>query len=328
MPITGLPRITLGQLPTPVEDMPRLSAALGGPTLLIKRDDQTGLATGGNKTRKLEFIIGRALEEGRDTLVTLGSVQSNHCRQTAAAAARYGLECIIVLKGHPPARWVGNLLLDDILGAKVVFARDEDRETVAERVTREAEASGRRPLLIPLGASNEVGALGFVSAMEELASQLDAAGLDLDRVFFASSSGGTQAGLCLGASVLGLAGRLEAISVDQERASLQEKVLGIASAAADMLGRGEKLDPADVVVHDDYRGEGYAVMGEAEKEAIRLVARTEGILLDPVYTGRAMAGMIDLIRRGELQESETILFWHTGGSAALHAYADDLTTEK
>ena len=319
-----LPRIPLGYLPTPLEELPRLTRALGGPHLLIKRDDQTGLATGGNKTRKLEFAVADALDQGADTLITMGGVQSNHTRQTAAAAARCGLRCVVVLRGHAPAVWNGNLLLDHLLGAQVVFSGNRTREAVAEEVASQARAAGSRPYLIPVGASNAVGAVGFVAALEELDAQAKARALRVDRVVFASSSFGTQAGLCVGAKAVGFRGQLAAIAIDSRRDVLQAGVAAIATATIRRLGWAMAFGAAEVVAYDGYLGAGYAVMGEPEREAISLVARTEGILLDPVYTGRAMAGLIDLIRTGVFGKDETIVFWHTGGAAALFAYADEL----
>ena len=319
-----LPRIRLAYLPTPLEELPRLTKALGGPRLYIKRDDQTGLAGGGNKARKLEFSVAEALRQGADTLITLGGVQSNHCRQTAAAAARCGLRCIVVLRGHAPATSNGNLLLDYLLGAQVVFSGDRTREAVAEDVAKEQRAAGHRPHLIPVGASNEIGAVGFVAAIEELDSQLKEQRLNVDHVVFASSSFGTQAGLCVGAKAIGFAPQIAAIAIDSSRAELQAGVAALADATTRRLGLKLTFTPDEFVAYDGYLGAGYAIMGDPEKEAISLVARTEGILLDPVYTGRAMAGLIDLIRKGEFGKDETIVFWHTGGSAALYAFADQL----
>jgi len=319
-----LPRRRLGHLPTPLHELPRLTRALGGPRLLVKRDDQTGLATGGNKTRKLEFSVAEALRQSADTLVTMGGVQSNHARQTAAAASVCGLGCVLVLRGHPPAAANGNLLLDDLLGAEVVFSGDRTREETAERVVAEARATGRRPYLIPVGASDEFGAVGYVAALEELVRQLEEQRLRVDRIVFASSSFGTQAGLCVGAKALGFRAELAAIAIDSTRPELQAGVAALATRTARHMGLELSFAPDEVVGHDAYLGAGYAVLGEPEREAIRLVARQEGILLDPVYTGRAMAGLIDLVRKGEFGKGETVLFWHTGGSAALFAYADDL----
>lgn len=322
-----LPRVRLGYLPTPLDEMPRLSRVLGGPRLLVKRDDQTGLATGGNKTRKLEFSVAEALRRGADTLVTMGGVQSNHVRQTAAAAAIHGLRCVVVLRGQAPAHATGNLLLDHLLGAKVVFSGEQTREQVAEAVMAEEQAAGRRPYLIPVGASDEFGAPGFVAAIEEVDLQLKERGLHVDRVVFASSSFGTQAGMCVGAKALGFRPQIAAVAIDSSRGEVQAGVADIAARTARRLGIEASIAPGEVVVYDGYLGGGYAVMGEPEREAIQLTARQEGILLDPVYTGRAMAGLIDLVRRGEFARDETILFWHTGGAAALYAYADGLMRE-
>jgi D-cysteine desulfhydrase family pyridoxal phosphate-dependent enzyme len=319
-----LPRLHFSHLPTPLEELPRLTQALGGPRMFVKRDDQTGLASGGNKARKLEFSVAEALRMKADTLITMGGVQSNHCRQTAAAAARYGLRCILVLSGSAPAAWNGNLLLNRLLGAQVVFSGERTREVVAEEVAAGEQAAGKHPYLIPVGASDAVGAAGFAAAIEELDGQLKARRLHADRVVFASSSAGTQAGLCVGAKAVGFPGQLAAIAIDSRRETLQADVIAITAPLIRRLGLEISLAPDEVTAFDDYLGEGYAVMGEPEKEAIYLTARYEGILLDPVYTGRAMAGLIDLIRRGEIGKDETVVFWHTGGYAALFAYAEQL----
>ena len=319
-----LPRVPLAQLPTPLHEMPRLTRALGGPRLLIKRDDQTGLALGGNKTRKLEFSLGEALRQGADTLVTLGAVQSNHARQTAAAAAAHGLRCLLVLRGDPPLVPNGNLLLDHLLGARVVFTGARDREIVARELVAAEIGAGHRPYLIPIGASDEIGAAGYVAALEELTGQLDEMGVRPDRLVLASSSFGTQAGLCVGAKALGFSAQIAAVAIDSPRAELQAGVAAIAAPLAVRLGLEVSVTPGEVIGHDGYLGDGYAIMGQPEREAIALLARHEGILLDPVYTGRAMAGLIDLIRRREFGAGETIVFWHTGGSPALFAYADEL----
>lgn len=320
-----VPRIRLAELPTPIEELPRLSKALGGPRLLVKRDDLTGLAGGGNKTRKLEFSVGEALARGADTLVTLGAVQSNHARQTAAAAARCGLRCVLVLGGAAPGGAArGNLLLDRLLGAEVVFTGSRTREEVAGEVIAAERAAGRRPFLIPVGASDEIGAVGFVAAAEELAAQLEVQRLTVDRIVVASSSYGTQAGLCLGARALGLSAQIAGIAIDSTRAEVQAGVADLAGRTARRLLLDVPVDPEDVVAFDGYLGGGYAVLGDPEREAIRLAARQEGLLLDPVYTGRAMAGLVDLVRRGTFGAGETLLFWHTGGTPALDAYAEGL----
>ena len=319
-----LPRVSLGFFPTPLEEMPRLAQLLGGPRLWIKRDDQTGLATGGNKTRKLEFSVAEALAQKAETLVTVGAVQSNHCRQTAAAAARYGLKCVLVIRGHAPENVTGNLLLDHLLGARIVFSGDRSREAAAEDVLAELKVSGATPYFIPVGASNAVGAIGFVAGMEELYHQLEALDLRADRIVFASSSAGTQAGLCVGAKMLGFRGQITGISIDSTRQALREEVAHIAAGVIQRLKVKMAFGPEEVVAYDGYLGAGYSIMGEPEREAVELAARYEGLLLDPVYTGRAMAGLIDLIRKGEFAKDENIIFWHTGGAAALYAYANQL----
>src|SRR5207253_1106481 len=247
-----------------------------------------------------------AVRQGADTLVTLGAVQSNHARQTAAAAAACGLRCVIVLRGHAPAVATGNLLLDHLLGARIVFSGERAPEQVAEDVVAAETAAGRRTYRIPVGGSDEVGAAGFVAALEELKGQLDELRLRVDRVVFASSSFGTQAGLCVGAKALGFQAQLAGIAIDSTREELQAAVAGIAARLADRIGQPRSVAPEDVVGYDAYLGGGYAVLGQPEREAIQLAARHEGILLDPVYTGRAMAGLVDLVRRGEFRADETI----------------------
>ncbi len=317
-------RVPLAYLPTPIERLDRLSKHLGGPEIWIKRDDQTGLATGGNKTRKLEFLAADALAQGADHLVTTGAPQSNHARQTAAAAARLGLGCSLVLRGTKPGNTTGNLLLDELLGAHVYWSDSRDCSEPIAHVLAELRAIGRKPYLIPLGGSNVIGATGYVLAMRELLDQMAADRLNFDFIVFASSSGGTQAGVVLGARVFGYRGTVLGISVDHPAEAMQTQVAALATATATHLGL-ETLSVADLVnVNDDYLGEGYARVGETEREAIKMMAQMEGILLDPVYTGRAFGGLIDLIRWGAFTRSQRVLFWHTGGTAALPAFAERL----
>jgi D-cysteine desulfhydrase family pyridoxal phosphate-dependent enzyme len=327
----NLPRLPIAHLPTPLEPLPRLSAELG-PRIFIKRDDQTGLAGGGNKTRKLEFLVADALEKKADTLITVGAPQSNHARQTAAAAAKFGLRCILVLRGDAPTDMTGNLLLDHLLGAQVIWSGKRSREEVMEEVADEEKAAGRHPYPVPLGGSTPLGAAAYALAMVELKEQIDAMRGQgefetrpyFDRIIFASSSGGTQAGLVVGAGMTGFRGEVSGISVDEDMETLQSTVARIATETATLLGQPCAYSPQDISANTDYLGAGYAIMGKPEREAIELFAQTEGILVDPVYTGRAAAGMIDLIRRGVIGKQETILFWHTGGTPALWAYADQL----
>jgi len=339
MNLKELPRVSLAHLPTPIEELPRLSRELGGPRLLVKRDDQTGLATGGNKTRKLEFLIADALAQRADRVVTAGAAQSNHCRQTAAAAARLGLACTLVLGGDPPDIPDGNLLLDQLLGAQIYWTGPDRRGERLEEVVAELRADECRPYLIPYGGSNAVGATGYVAAMQELSDQLATQQRvaqypqgaqypqSIDRIVIASSSGGPQAGLVVGARMVGFSGQIIGVAIDKGEAGSEPypvHLARLANATAARVGLDADFTPDDFVVNQDYLGEGYGVVGELEREAIHLVARLEGLLLDPVYTGRAMGALIDMIRRGIFSSDETVLFWHTGGAPALFAYANTL----
>ena len=310
-----IPRLRFAHLPTPIEALPRLSEVLNGPRLLVKRDDQTGLAFGGNKTRKLEFLVAEAQDQGADTLITAGALQSNHCRQTAAAAARFGFDCMLVLVGEPPAQVSANLLLDQLFGAKIIWTEKPQRDAALLETFEKTIAQGRKPYLVPYGGSNPTGALGYAFAMEELIGQ----NVKTDWSVFASSSGGTQAGLVLGARVFGYSGKVLGISVDEPQHDLQVRVAKLASETSERLGPRIDFAADEILVNADYCASGYGVLTEAEREAIRLFAKYEGLLLDPVYTGRAAAGLIDLIRKGFFKKDETVLFWHTGGQPALFA---------
>jgi D-cysteine desulfhydrase family pyridoxal phosphate-dependent enzyme len=295
--------------------MPRLSAALAGPRLLVKRDDQTGLAFGGNKARKLEFLLAEAQSNGAKTLITAGAVQSNHCRQTAAAAARHGFDCILVLAGEPPEKASANYLLDQLLGAEIIWGAWETRHQNLQDAFNQAWQEGRRPYLVPYGGSSPTGAASYAYAIQEILAQ----DVRPDWIVFASSSGGTQAGIVAGARLFGFEGRVLGISIDEPQAELQARVAGLASEVADRLGREITFEAGDVLVNADYAAPGYGVLTERENEAIRLFAQNEGLLLDPVYTGRAAAGLIDLIRKRFFKPEEQVLFWHTGGTPALFA---------
>lgn len=310
-----IPRIRIANLPTPVEMLPNLSARLGGPRIMIKRDDLTGLALGGNKIRKLEYLLAEAQANNAKTLITTGAMQSNHCRQTAAVAAKFHLACILVLVGEEPPAASGNYLLDRLLGAEIVWCKREERDACLKATFDSAWAAGRRPYLIPYGGSSPVGAVAYSQAMQELAGQ----NVKPDWIVFPTSSGGTQAGMVLGARKTSFAGRILGISVDEPAAVFGPRVADLAGEAADRLGEKETFNPADVLVNDDYIGGGYGVFSSLEREAIQLFAATEGVLLDPVYTGRAAGGMIDLIRNGFFAPTDTVLFWHTGGTPAIFA---------
>jgi D-cysteine desulfhydrase family pyridoxal phosphate-dependent enzyme len=310
-----IPRLRFAHLPTPIETLPRLTEALNGPRLLIKRDDQTGLAFGGNKTRKLEFLVAEAQARGADTLLTAGALQSNHCRQTAAAAAKFGFNCILVLVGQPPVQASANLLLDHLFGAETIWVEKSRREAVLQETFEQVSAQGRKPYLVPYGGSSPTGALGYVFAMEEYVGQK----VEADWIVFASSSGGTQAGLVLGRRLFGYQGKVLGISIDEPQRILQEGVAALASETSERLGPRLEFSPGEVLVNADYAAPGYGVLTGAEREAVSLFARYEGLLLDPVYTGRAAAGLIDLVRKGFFKKDETVLFWHTGGQPALFA---------
>ncbi len=328
MHIEQHPHVALGFFPTPLHPLPRLSALLGGPRILIKRDDQTGLAFGGNKTRKLEYLIADAKSKGCDTLITAGAAQSNHCRQTAAAAASTGMDCHLVLGGQKPDDTPnGNLLLDKLLGAEIHWSGDLRKGERIPELEEQLKHAGRRPYAVPYGGSNTIGAMGFVRAVGELTSQLETLDEHITHSLFASSSGGTQAGLIVGKERYGLTGRLIGIGIDKGEAGdepFDQHVLSLAEATARQLDLKHMPSTDDVIIRNEFLGEGYGIVGEAEREAIRLTATTEGILLDPVYTGRAMAGLIAMIRSGELSATDTVLFWHTGGAPALFSYAADL----
>jgi D-cysteine desulfhydrase family pyridoxal phosphate-dependent enzyme len=300
--------------------MPHFSAWLGGPQIWVKRDDHTGLAFGGNKTRKLEYLIAEAESHGAGMVLTRGAIQSNHCRQTAAAAARSQLACRLVLTGHPPQDTTGNTLLDHLVGAEIIWSEDDDPQDRLDQAFQEAWEAGARPYLIPYGGSSPLGVVGYVEAMRELAQQ----DLSFDRMILASSSGGTQAGLLVGAQSVNYQGQISGISVDLTSQPLQERIAALATQTAELLDLDHKFTPQDVSIDDGYLGQGYGVMGSVEKEAILASAEHEGLLLDPVYTGRAMAGLIGQVRKGEIKPDERILFWHTGGTPALFAYRSEL----
>ncbi|MCC7416628.1 MAG: D-cysteine desulfhydrase family protein [Acidobacteria bacterium] len=304
--------------PTPLEAVPRLSTLLGGgPRLLVKRDDAIAFGFGGHKVRKLAFVAAAALAERADTLITAGGVQSNHARVTAAAAARLGLRAVLVVNGVEPERRTANALLDALLGAEIDYvAAPADRGPrmleIADRLRRE----GRRPYVIPVGASTPLGALGYVAAMLELLDQLPAAP---DAIVHASSSGGTQAGLVAAARLLGLPLRIVGVSADQPAAMLQADVRAIVSGIGELLKASpEQVERgAAIDVDDRFVGDGYGIPTPASREAIELAARTEALFLDPTYTAKAMAGLIALVRQGRLTDRQTVVFWHTGGQVGL-----------
>ena len=324
--IARFPRIQLGHFPTPLEPMDNLSRLLGGPRLWVKRDDCTGLSTGGNKTRKLEFLLAEAVAQKADVVITQGATQSNHARQTAAAAARNGMGCHILLEdrtGSTDFSYVenANVLLDHLHGATVERrAGGSNMQAEMEVVADQLRAAGRRPYVIAGGGSTPLGALGYVNAALELINQSATTGLRIDHLVHATGSAGTQAGLVVGLQGLNSPILLLGIGVRAPREKQEHMVYELGCRTWELLGLPGQLPRASVVANCDYVGEGYGIATPAMVEAVSLLARTEGLLLDPVYSGKGMAGLIDLVRKGHFKKNENVVFLHTGGSVALFGY--------
>ena len=326
MDIARFARVRLGHFPTPLEPMDNLTRVLGGPRLWIKRDDCTGLSTGGNKTRKLEFLMAEAQERKADVVITQGATQSNHARQTAAAAVRLGMRCHILLEDRtgstdPNYTGNGNVLLDYLHGATVEHRpggsnMQAEMETVAARLANE----GRRPYVIPGGGSTPLGALGYVNAALELVNQSAERGLHIDHLVHATGSAGTQAGLVVGLQALNSSTRLLGIGVRAPREKQESMVYDLSCRTWDFLGLRGELPREAVAANCDYVGGGYGVPTPGMVEAVTLLAQTEGLLLDPVYSGKGMAGLIDMIRKGRFRKEDNVVFLHTGGSVALFGY--------
>ncbi|MBZ6077174.1 D-cysteine desulfhydrase [Microvirga puerhi] len=318
-------KLSLASLPTPLEPLPALTRALGGPEIWVKRDDCTGLAGGGNKARKLEYLMADALETGADTIITAGGIQSNHARQSAAAAARLGLRCILVLTDSVPGRsstyhGSANLLLDRLFGADIrFFDGNADPDTVMADIAAGCTAEGRRPYVIPVGGSNAIGARAYIDAAAEAHEQAAALGVSFSHVVLATGSGGTHAGLALGFAAREPDLRIVGISVSRAREAALQRVQDLVEKSAELWGGGRL---PEILIDDRFVGPGYGQPTDAMAEAVRLTARAEGLLLDPVYTGKAMAGLIALVREGRFGPKDRILFWHTGGSIGLFAYDD------
>jgi D-cysteine desulfhydrase len=314
---------------TPMEPLPQLSALLGGAELWIKRDDLLGLAGGGNKTRKLEFLVADALARGADTLITVGAPQSNHCRLTLAAAAREGLDCRLVIEERVPGSYradaLGNNLLFDLMGAASVRVVKAGADLAEEMAVEAAavQAAGGHPYVIVGGGSSPLGALGYAACAQEIMAQAFDLGVVFDRIVVASGSAGTHSGLVAGLVALNAGIPVTGINVRRPRAEQEAIVLKLAQATADLLGTPQPL-ASDIVALDAWVGPGYSLPTRDMVEAVRLVARSEGVLLDPVYSGKAMAGLIALVREGAFRKGERVLFLHTGGSPSLSAFADVL----
>jgi L-cysteate sulfo-lyase len=329
MNIARFPRVSLAHLPTPLEYLPNLTRELNGPELWIKRDDCTGLSSGGNKTRKLEFLLAEAIEQNADIILTQGATQSNHARQTAASAARLGLACHILLedrthKTDQDYTANGNVFLNQLHGATLErMDSNPDMNGELMKVAARLSAAGRRPYAIVGGGSTPIGALGYVNAAMELVSQANGLGLPMDYVVHATGSAGTQAGLVVGLAGMNSDISLLGIGVRAPQAKQEENVYKLAQATAELLGCQKALTRDHVVANCDYVGSGYGISTAGSIEAIKLMARLEGILLDPVYTGKGMAGLIDLIRKGRFKRGENVVFIHTGGSVGLFGYVRD-----
>ncbi len=333
MLLSRFPRVSLAHLPTPLEFLPRLTCHLGGPKIYVKRDDCTGLGSGGNKTRKLEFLMADAVQKKATAIITQGAVQSNHARQTVAAACKLGLKCELVFEKRvsdatEPYLQSGNVFLDHLFGAGIrEVEKGTDMDAAMQTVADELSASGQTPYIIPGGGSNPVGALGYVDCALELIAQANHQDLVIDHVVHATGSAGTQAGLIVGLKAEQSGISLLGIGVNAAQAAQEEKVYKLACATADLLDAPDLVKRDDIVANCDYVGDGYGVPTKGMNEAILLLARLEGLLFDPVYSGKGLAGMIDLIRNGHFKDRDNIVFVHTGGSAGLFAYRDRLSTD-
>ncbi len=329
MHLSRYPRLHFAHLPTPLEPMTRLSEHLGGPNLWIKRDDCTGLSSGGNKTRKLEFLMADAVEKKADTIITQGATQSNHARQTTAIAAKLGMECHILLEdrtGYEDPAYVynGNVLLDQLHGATISKRpADTDMNAAMEELTQKLRDDGKKPYIIPGGGSNEIGALGYVNAAIELMTQANDRSLRIDHLVHATGSSGTQAGLVLGLEGMNSGIPVYGIGVRAPKAKQEEMVFSLAQRTADFMGLSPDVVKRErVVANSDYVGDGYGLPTNAMVEAVKMMAQYEGILLDPVYAGKGFSGLIDLIRKGHFKKGENVVFLHTGGSISLFGYPD------
>jgi L-cysteate sulfo-lyase len=329
MHLARFPRVFVAHLPTPLEKLDRLSKFLGGPEIWIKRDDCTGLSTGGNKTRKLEFLMAEAQEMGADTIITQGATQSNHARQTAAFSAKMGLACHVLLEDRTGSndksyKSNGNVLLDHLHGATTkTYAGGTDMQAAMEDMAENLRADGKTVFIIPGGGSNATGALGYVNCAYEVVGQANDRGMVIDHIVTATGSAGTQAGLIVGLKAMNAQIPLLGIGVRAPKEKQEENVFNLAKETAAKLGCPDVVSRSDVVANTDYVGPGYGIPQADTLEAIRLFAELEGILLDPVYSGKGAAGLIDLCRNGHFKQGERVVFLHTGGSAGLFGYVNE-----
>jgi len=333
MLLSRFPRVSLAHLPTPLEHLPRLSKYLNGPEIYVKRDDCTGLGTGGNKTRKLEFLIADAQKKNADVIITQGAVQSNHARQTAAAAAKLGFQCELVFEkrvidASSAYMKSGNVFLDQLFGANIrEVTKGSDMNEEMEKVASEIRSNGQTPYIIPGGGSNPIGALGYVDCVLELIAQANEQSLVIDSIVHATGSAGTQAGIVVGAKAMNSNIPVLGIGVNASQEIQEEKVFQLACETSDYMGLSGLVKRDDIVANCDYVGDGYGIPTEGMNDAVLLLARLEGLLFDPVYSGKGLAGMIDLIDQGYFKDQDNIVFIHTGGATGLFAYHDILSTK-
>ena len=330
MLLSRFPRVSLAHLPTPFEHLPRLSDHLGGPQIWVKRDDCTGLGTGGNKTRKLEFLVADAIDKNADVIITQGAVQSNHARQTAAAACKVGMDCELIFErrvedADEAYKTSGNVLLDRIFGANIrEVDKGSDMNAAMESLAEELRADGRNPYIVPGGGSNRIGALGYVDCALEFMTQANRRGIVIDHVVHATGSAGTQAGLAVGLKMTNSGIPLLGIGVNAPKDVQEEKVWVLAEETAEYVGAPGCVKREDIIANCDYVGDGYGIPTKAMNDAVLLLARLEGLLFDPVYSGKGLAGLIDLVRKGFFGSDGNIVFVHTGGVAGLFGYSAQL----
>ncbi len=329
MKLSTLPRVRLASLPTPLQELPNLSAALKGPRIYVKRDDMTGLAFGGNKTRKLEYLMADAMSQGADYIVTGAGFHSNWCTQAAAAARKLGMKVVLVKSGprdgYEPEDIDGNHLLHRLMGAEIKVARPENAQKVVEETMEELKAAGHTPYQLRAAGSTPPGVMGYVNTILELTGQAVDMGIDIDYLVHASGSGGTQAGLVLGAKMFSTGIKVLGVTTGGKAEEAQiERVSGLVKESAELLGLSVELAPGDVTVYDEYAGDGYGFVTDGKMEAVKLAAETEGLMLDPVYTASSMACLIDLCRKRFFKPEDVVVFLHTGGPAALFPYKEPL----
>lgn len=329
--LSDYPYISLAHLPTPIQHLPRLSRFLGGPEIFIKRDDCTGLGFGGNKARKLEFLLGDALSQGATTIVTMGTVQSNHLPLTAAAACKIGFKCELILEHRVAIDDIdylesGNVLVNRLFGANTqLVSGGEDAMSVMTSTAAQVRSRGEKPYVIPRGGSNAVGSLGYVKCASEIVQQSDQAGLSFDSIVHSTASAGTQAGLLVGLRAMQRDTRVIGISANSYEAVQSQKVFALACETAELLGISGIVAREDVLTNSDYIGDGYGKVSDDMQLAVAHVAKLEGILLDPVYSGKCVAGLIDMVRNGFFVDAKNVLLIHTGGGAALFGYKNQLS---